>query len=145
MGLLSKLFGSKEPEYPALDPASPAAACIEKFRGQIEALTAKIKDRYEAVPASDALYIFLGQPPGMFGITWFLEGDDEEHNLKKLMAKKGLSQRKMDLLVDKLRAAYVERQSDPRYATSIDGRTVVVTPSDAFAARLYSILHVMDE
>ncbi len=53
MGLLSKLFGGKEAEYPALDSASAGAQRIEKFRLQLESLVKKINDKYEAVPADN--------------------------------------------------------------------------------------------
>ncbi|HWR57325.1 MAG TPA: hypothetical protein VN328_00430, partial [Thermodesulfovibrionales bacterium] len=84
MGFLSKLFGGGQPQHPALDPSSAAAQQIEKFRPQMETLVKKIDDRFEAVPSQKAMYVFLGMPPGMFGIAWFLEGDSEEHNMKKL-------------------------------------------------------------
>jgi hypothetical protein len=145
MGLFSKLFGSAEKEYPALDPASAGAQCIDNFRPQIETLVKKINDRYEAVPAKNAVFIFLGNPPGMFGIAWFLEGDTTEHNLKTLMSKKGLSQRKIDNLMQKLRGAYSERENEVRYSFAIGDKKLVVTPSESFGEALYSILHVMDE
>lgn len=145
MGLLSKVFRGKEAEYPALDSASAGAQRIEKFRPQLESLVKKINDKYEAVPADNALYVFLGNPPGMFGIVWFLEGNTEEHNLKKLMSKKGLSQKKVDAIMQKLRTAYTEAESEARCSTQIAGKKVIVVPSDSFAGRLYTILHVMDE
>lgn len=145
MGLLGRLFGGKEEELPALDASSSAARRIEKFRPQIESLVKKVNDKYEAVPADNALYVFLGKPPGMFGIVWFLEGDAEEHNLKKLIAKKGLSQKKTDALMQKLRDAYVEAESEARYSATADGKKVVVLPSESLASKLHSILHAIDE
>lgn len=145
MGLFSKLFGGGEPELPALDPASAAAKQLETFKPQVQALVQKIDDRYEAVPSDKALYVFLGKPPGMFGIVWFLGGDSEEHNLKKLMAKKGLSQRKIDNLMQKVRDAYTAEAGTSRYVADVGGKKVIVTPSNGFADKLYSILHMMDE
>lgn len=145
MGFFGSLFGGKKETLPALDPASPAAQQVEKFRSQFEALTKKIDDRFEAVPAQNALYVFLGNPPGMFGIVWFLEGDTEEHNMKKLMAKKGLTQRKIDNLMQKLRTEYSARGSEARFSVTVGGKSVIVVPSDGFANNLYTILHVMDE
>jgi hypothetical protein len=146
MGLFGKLFGGGEKkEYPPLDPASAAAQCINKFRPQLEALVKKVDDRYEAVPTQDAIYVFLGSPPGMFGIAWFIEGDAEEHNFKKLIQKKGLSQKKIDVMMNKLRAAYTERQSEPRNAAEVAGKKMIVVPSEAFGSSLHTILHFMDE
>jgi len=145
MGLFSKLFGGKEAAYPALDPASAGAQRIENFRLQLESLIKKVNDRYEAVPAQNALYVFLGSPPDMFGIVWFLEGDAEEHNLKKLMAKKGLSMKKGEGIMQKLRTAYTEVENEARYSTLAAGKQVIIVPSDSFADKLYTILHVMDE
>lgn len=145
MGLFGKLFGGGEKEYPTLDPASTGAQCLERFHPQLEALVKKINDRYEAVPAQNAVYVFLGNPPGMFGIAWFLEGDAEEHNFKKLIQKKGPSQKKTDVLMQKLRTAYTEREGEPRYAAQVAGKKMIVVPSDGFAGSLHTILHFMDE
>jgi len=114
MGILGKLFGGGEPELPALDPASAAAAQLHKFVSQVEVLVGKVDDRFEVVPSEKAAYVFLGKPPGMFGLAWFLEGDKEEHNFKKLMAGKGLPQRKMDNMLNKVREAYTEAAAAPR-------------------------------
>jgi hypothetical protein len=146
MGLFGKLFGGGEKkEYPPLDAASAAAQCLDKFRPQLEGLVKKVDDRYEAVPVQNAVYVFLGNPPGMFGIAWFIEGDAEEHNFKKLIQKKGLSQKKTDALMQKLRTAYTEKENEPRYAAQVAGKKVIVTPSESFGASLHSILHFMDE
>jgi len=145
MGFLGKLFGGGEKEYMALDPSSAGAQYLEKFRPQLEALVKKIDDRYEAVPSQNAVFVFLGKPPGMFGVAWFLEGDAEEHNLKKLIAKKGLSQRKTDMLLNKLRAIYAGKENEPRFSSEVAGKKVIVIPSDSFADGLYNVLHVMDE
>ena len=112
MGFLGKLFGGEKIEYPALDPSSSAAQTIGKFSSQFEALAKKINDRFEAVPHQNALFVFLGKPPGMFGIAWFLGSDAEEHNLKKLMSKKGFSQRKIDSILNKLRSAYTDSEKE---------------------------------
>ncbi|GAB4482435.1 MAG: hypothetical protein OHK006_00830 [Thermodesulfovibrionales bacterium] len=145
MGIFSKLFGGSEPELPMLDAGSDAAKQFEKFKPQVQALVQKINDRYEAVPSDKAVYVFLGNPPGMFGIVWFLAGESEEHNLKKLMAKKGLSQRKIDNLMQKVKEAYSAEAGTSRYMTEVGGKKVIVIPSFGFADRLYSILHMMDE
>jgi len=145
MGFLSKLFGGGEPELPALDPASSGAQCISNFRPQFEALINKINDRYEAVPAQNSLYVFLGKPPGMFGIVWFLEGDDDEHNLKKMMAKRGLSQKKIDKIMEKLRTAYTEAADTPRYSTEVAGKKVIVTPLESLGNNLHNILQVVED
>jgi hypothetical protein len=145
MGFLGKLFGAKEEKLPALDPASPAVQNINKFRAQFEALAKKVDDRYEVVPSPNILYVFLGKPPGMFGIAWFVEGDATEHNLKTLMAKKGLSARKVDNIMGKLRTAYTETAAEARFSVDMAGKNVVVVPSDAFADKLYNILHMLDE
>lgn len=145
MGFFGKLFGGGKVEYPPLDPASAGAQTIEKFRSRLEALVQKINDRYEVVPAQSALYVFIGKPPGMFGVAWFLEGDADEHNLKKLISKKGLSQKKIDALMQKMRTAYTEAENEPRYALAVGGKDLVVTSSERLAGNLHAILHVMDE
>jgi len=90
MGILGKLFGGGEPELPALDPASAAAAQLHKFVSQVEVLVGKVDDRFEVVPSEKAAYVFLGKPPGMFGLAWFLEGDKEERRNALLDAAEAL-------------------------------------------------------
>lgn len=145
MGFFGKLFGGGEPELPALDPGSAGAQQLEKFKAQITELVGKIDDRFEVVPSDKAAYVFLGKPPGMFGLAWFLDGDKEEHNFKKLMAKRGLPQRKMDTMLNKVRAAYSEAEAVPRVSTQIGGKKVIVLASDSVAEKLYTILHTLDE
>lgn len=144
MGFLSKIFGGGK-EYPLLDPASAGAGRIEKFRPQLEAFVNKIDDRLEIVPYNDAVYVFIGKPPGMFGIAWFLLGDPSEHNLKTLMQKKGLPQRKINVLTEKLRTAYAENEQEPRHSATVGSKKVIVTPSDAFSEKVHHILHFLDE
>lgn len=146
MGFFSKLFGGGgDKEYPALDTASAAAQAVEKFRPQLEALINKIDDKYEVVPSGKALYTFLGNPPGMFGMVWFLEGDAEEHNMKKLMTQKGFGQKKIDSIMIKLRTAYTEAEAEARFSTQAAGKKIVVIPSEVLSEKLYRILHTMDE
>jgi hypothetical protein len=145
MGFFSKLFGGETKEYPALDSASPAAQALEKFRPQLETLVNKIDDKYEVVPSGGALYVFLGNPPGMFGLVWFMEGDSEEHNMKKLMTKKGLGQKKIDSMMIKLRTAYTESETEPRFSAQAAGKKIVVITSETMPDKLYNILHVIDE
>ena len=90
MGFFGKLFG-KEQELPALDAASPASMRIEKFKSELEAFVSKMNDRLEFVPAADAIYVFIGKPPGMFGMAWFHDG--KEHNFKTIAKDKGISQK----------------------------------------------------
>ncbi|MBF0329321.1 MAG: hypothetical protein HQL10_09185 [Nitrospirae bacterium] len=146
MGFFSKLFGGgAEKEYPALDAASSAGQSLEKFRPQLETLIKKIDDKYEVVPSAKALYTFLGNPPGMFGMVWFLENDPAEHNMKSLMAKKGFGQKKIDTIMIKLREAYTEAEAEARFSAEAAGKKIIVIPSEVLAEKLYKILHTMDE
>jgi hypothetical protein len=92
------------------------------------------------VPAEDALYIFIGNPPGMFGIAWFVVGEGTEHNFKTLMKDKGLSQRKMQTLSDNLREAYTKSESSERFSVTIAGKKIKVTPSEVLAEEVHQII-----
>ena len=138
MGLLDKLFGT-DTHQPALDPTSAGAARIEKSRSVLEAFAKKIHDKMEIVPGERAVYIFIGHPPDRFGIAWF-EGT-EEHNLKRLMADKKLSQQRINALSEELRGAYQRCSGEPRYRHMLGGKQVLVTPSLSLEAELLRILH----
>jgi hypothetical protein len=139
MGLLDKLFGTQKPQHPTLDPANPAVERIERDKSVLEAFAGKIRDKLELVPGSRASYVFIGKPPDAFGIVWF-EGP-EEHNLKRLMADRKLSQAKVQVLSDQLRDAYERTLDEPRYAYTIGGKNVVVTPSAALETEIVKIIH----
>ena len=136
MGFLSKLFGGEE--HPPLDPSDPAAARIAAQRGALEEMAHRVRDRLELVPAGDAVLVFIGKPPDRFGVAWFRDG--EEHNFKKLLAQKGLAQRDLQALSEKLRVAYEKHLEEPRYALELAGRQLVVTPSPGLAADVGAVL-----
>ena len=138
MGLLGKLFGS-EKEYQPLDPASPASATLGRGKQALEAFASKVQDKLEVVPGERALYVFVGKPPGAFGIAWLQDG--EEHNFKKLMKDKGLSAARVQTLSDKLRDAYVRAKDEERFSYQVAGRTVLVHPSATLEREVASIIH----
>jgi hypothetical protein len=143
MGLLGKLFGADKPQHPSLDPASRGAARIEQNRTVLEAFAKKIHDKLELVPGEQAVYVFIGHPPDRFGIAWF--AGTEEHNLKRLMADKKLSQQRINLLSEELRAAYQRASGELRYGYTLAGKQVVVTPSSSLEAELVKIIHEVEE
>ena len=137
MGFLSGILGHKE--LPPLDPQSSAARRIEQNRATVEQFAGKVKDKLELVPTADAIYVFIGKPPGTFGIAWLENG--EEHNLKTMMQKQGLSQQTVAGISEALRTAYENHQSESRYQTTLAGKTVTVTPSEGLAAQVRRIIH----
>lgn len=138
MGLLGNLFG-KGKEYPPLDAGSAAAKRIERFRGQLEGFASKVNDRLELIPTDSTLYAFVGKPPDAFGVVWWRDG--EEHNFKTLMKAKALPQTRIQLLSDELRDSYKRHAADERFSSTVAGKQVTVTPSEAFAADVEKIIH----
>lgn len=143
MGLLGKLFGAEKEHHLALDPSHPAAERIERDRAVLERFADKVRDKLELVAGARATYVFIGRPPDAFGIAWF-EGA-EEHNLKRLMAERNLSQKKVQAISDALRDAYERSQGQPRYAYTLNGKKVLVTPSETLEADVARIIHVIEE
>ena len=56
------------------------------------------------------------------------------------MMERGLSPQRVQVLSDNLRSAYVRHREDPRFAATIAGKSVVVTPSEAFARDVEKII-----
>lgn len=139
MGLLGKLFGGEKEERLHLDPSSTAAARLERHRATLEEFAHRVHDKLELVPGDRAIYVFIGKPPDMFGIAW-LEGG-EEHNFKRLMKDKGLSQREVQVRSDELRAAYLRSKDAPRYTAEFGGKHVLVTPSPELERDVVEIIH----
>lgn len=138
MGFLGKLFGSEQ-EHQPLDPSSLAARRLERDRTVLEEFARKVHDKLEFVPGSRATYVFIGKPPDAFGIAWIEYG--EEHNFKRMMKDKGLSQAEVQSRSDELRQAYVRSKGDPRYRAEIGGKHVLVTPSGRLEEELVEVIH----
>jgi hypothetical protein len=132
MEFLKGLFGKYR--YPPLDPSCAAAANIAAQSALIEPFVRKVRVPLELVPAAGALYVFLGAPSGDFGMAWFRDG--REANFGSLREEYGLSQGRMRLLAEKLAAAYARSAAARRYALTIAGREVVVTPSEELSAAI---------
>jgi hypothetical protein len=130
MGFLTGILGHRN--HPPLDPGTAAAGRLEEQRQPLEQLVTKVEARLELVPASDAIYVFLGKPPGTFGLAWLKDG--AEHNLKALMQQRRLTPTEVRAVSDSLLRVYDAHRDAERYQTTIAGKKVTVTPSEAFAA-----------
>lgn len=135
MGFLDALFGSKKPQHPPLDPASPLATRLGIHQANLEAIAKKLHDKVEAVPGERTLYVFIGKPPEMFGIAWF-DGGGAEESLRTIMKSRNLPQSRVQRISDDVRDLYVRHQAAPRFSTTAAGKPVTVTDSTALAADL---------
>lgn len=143
MGFLSKLFGGGGVEYPPLEPSHPANTRIDKFKTDLSKFVNNVDDNLEIIPSADAMYIFIGKPPGMFGIAWLQDG--REHNFKTLMKEKGFSQARIQVLSDKLREAYERNMEADRFSTTVAGRKITVTPSEKLEKELIDLIHKVED
>lgn len=141
MGFFGKLFG-KEPDLPLLDPSSTSAARIGKFKSELETFVSKMHDRLELVPSDEAVYVYIGKPPGMFGMAWFHDG--QEHNFKTLTKDKGLSQKKVQNMAVELGEAYENCRDEPKFSAEIAGKKVIVHPSEKLLKDVVRIIHVLE-
>lgn len=138
MGFLGRVLGT-EKHHPPLDPSSSAAARLARERTLLEEFAHRVHDKLELVPGERAIYVFIGRPPEAFGIAWLEHG--EEHNFKRLMKEKGLSESEARTRSEELRAAYVRSKEEPRYTAEVGGKHVLVTPSPALERELIDIIH----
>ncbi len=137
MGMLGNLFGT-EKHLPPLEASSEAAMRLEKDREILEGFAKRVTDKLEIVPAGRGFYVFVGKPPGTFGIVWFHDG--KESNFKTAMKEHGLSPEKAQMLSDELRDAYKQHKEAPRYAWTLAARPVTVTPDPMLAADVQRII-----
>lgn len=138
MGILGKLFGSEKERLP-LDPSSTAAARLDRNRVVLDEFARKVHDKLEFIPGERAIYVFVGKPPDAFGIAWIEDG--EEHNFKRMMKEKGLSELQVRQRSEELREAYGRSKDEPRYTTDLGGKHVLVTPSATLERELVEIIH----
>jgi hypothetical protein len=137
MGFLETLFGSKR-DYPPLDPASPVAGHLAKMHEQLEEIYQKAKKPLEVIPNEWGGYVLIGKPPKNFGIAWVEEG--VVVSFKTLTEERGVEPKKLQALVEKLRATYEANKDIPRFAAKIGDQEVIVTPSDKFRKQVSEII-----
>ncbi|HEY5718585.1 MAG TPA: hypothetical protein VIS52_08830 [Motiliproteus sp.] len=137
MGLFSALFSSK-PNYPALDSASQAAHILEEVKPQLKELAGKVSDPLEVIPSAHAAYVFIGKPPKNFGLAWVHDG--QVSGLNTLVEEHGMKPDEIAHVVEELREAYKHCDQAQRFCADLDGKTVVVTPSDQLEHEVHDII-----
>lgn len=143
MGLLDKLFGSRTPDYPPIDPQSPPAEHLAAVEDKLGELAGQVKDAMEVVPSERGAYVFLGKPPKRFGLAWIHDG--EISGLAHLVKDHGLKPTEVGGVLDSLRRAYERSAEARRYTADVHGRTVVVTPSEQLEAEVHGIIEAILE
>lgn len=137
MGLFGSLFSSK-PDFPAIDPGSPAAVRVAEVEKQLDELADRVKDRLEVVPAEHAAYVFIGKPPKKFGLAWIHDG--KISGLNTLVEEHGLKPLEVEKVVDQLRDAYERNADVSRFCATVHERDVVVTPSAELEKEVHEII-----
>jgi len=140
VSLFGNLFGKKV-ELPQLDPSSPAASRLNEHKASLEPLVGKIHDTMEFVPSAKTVYVYIGNPPNMFGLAWFENG--QEINFKTFTASKGLKPQHIQSIYSKLGDAYAASAEAPRFETTIAGKKVVVIPADDLASKIDEIVNTV--
>jgi len=137
MSLFGNLFSSK-PNYPAIDPSSPAASRVAEIKTQLGELAGQVKDPLEVIPAEDAAYVFIGKPPKKFGLAWIHDG--KISGLNKLVEEQGLKPLEVQKVVDQLRKVYERNADVDRFCTNVQNREVVITPSAKMEKEVHEII-----
>ena len=138
MGFMDKLFGSSK-EYPPLNKDDPAMQKINSMRESVEKVVTEINDPLEVVPGNETAFFFIGKPPKKFGVAW-VGKDGKIVNFKSLVAEKGLSIISLERLSDRLKEIYIRHQEEPRYATTISDKQIVVTPSETLKSDIRKVI-----
>lgn len=129
-------FFSKKVDYPELAEDTMAAKQIHAIEGSLKELISSISDPLEVVPTEGHAFVFIGKPPKRFGMAMI---DDGVHSLGAAAKEHGIDQIQLQKINEKLRNAYLHCQDAPRYSTSVNGKTVVVTPSEQLAQEVSEI------
>lgn len=129
-------FFSKKVDYPELSPDNPAAQQINAIEASLKELIGQISDPLEVVPADGHAFVFIGKPPKRFGMAMV---DDGVHSLVTSAQEHGIDQAQLQKINEKLRDAYLHCQDTPRFKTSVNGKTVVVTPSQQLVKEVSEI------
>ena len=127
---------SKKVNYPELAEDTQAAKQIHAIEGSLKELIGQISDPLEIVPTDGHAFVFIGKPPKRFGMAMV---DDSVHSLGAAAKENGIDQIQLQKINEKLRNAYLNCQDAPRYSTRVNGKTVVVTPSEELAKEVSEI------
>lgn len=127
---------SRKPSYPQLAPDTPAAQQVHAVETALKELLGQISDPLEIVPAEGHAFVFIGKPPKRFGMAMI---DNSVHSFVSSAQDHGLDQNEMQKINERLRDAYIDCQDAERYSTSVNGKTVVVTPSPQLARKVEEI------
>jgi hypothetical protein len=137
MRFLDKILGSK-PAYPPLPADNEAMVQLDEVKAPLEAFAHKVSDRLEVVPAAHEAFVFLGQPPGTFGLAWIHDG--KVTSLKEFTQEHHLSQGQVERLLDRLGNAYQHASDTPRYSAEFGGKKMVVIPSKDLEQEMHQIM-----
>jgi len=141
MGIFDKLFGGKK-SFPKLDDGSPYARYLENMKGPLTKLMEDTSDPIEVIPSENRSLVFIGNPPKRFGIAW-VGKDGKIVTFKNMIEEKSLSALHLEKLSNSLRDVYVSHKSEPRYATTIRDRQIVVTPSEHLLSDVKKVIDKM--
>lgn len=131
-------FFSRKPEYPELTADNPTAAQLRAIESSLKELIGQISDPLEVVPTDGYAYVFIGKPPKRFGMAMLKDG---VHSFVSAAQAQGISQLELQKINERLRDAYLDCEQAPRYQTSIEGKTIVVTSSPQLVQKVEEITH----
>lgn len=144
MGLLDKLFGQSEPDYPELEADSEAAKLIDRFRDPLGKIADEFAgERMELVPSESGGYVFIGKPPKQFALAW-IEGG-EVHHFKSLVDEGNLSPMLLEKLVDKLTEAYKGSKDAPRHQTTLGEHAIIVVHDTTLEGEVRGLIDEVNE
>lgn len=124
MGLFDGLMKAK---YPAL-PEDAAAARAIAAKPEFEAFAKSANDKMEVVPGTEALYVYVGNPPKAFGLVWFEDG--ARLDVRSLLGDGSLAPEPAAALTRRIREIYESYGEAARFEHRVGGHRLTVTPSD---------------
>lgn len=139
MGLLDKVLGGGQKEYPELPSDHYARSRLSGMEEPLRKLFADIGDeKIELVPAENNAYAFVGNPPKKFGLAWLHDG--RVTNLAAIAEERKLNPIKMERIQDELTDAYKKNSDAERYKMELAGHEIVVMPSEKLEAEVQRIV-----
>ena len=129
-------FFNRKANYPELAEDTQAAKQIHAIECSLKELIGQISEPLEIVPAEGHVFVFIGKPPKRFGMA---KVGERIHSLGAAAREHGMHQIELQKLNIKLHNAYLHCHDAPRYKISVDGKAVVVTPSQQLAREVGEI------
>jgi hypothetical protein len=137
MSIISNLLSNGN-NYPELNPKCTAGQTVSELSDLLNTLAESTGEDLEVIPFHHEAFVFIGKPPGKFGLAWI--HDHQVSRLNELIEEHGLSSEEVAQVMKDLRTSYLHHKKDGRFSADVREHSLVVLPSNAMQLDMHDII-----